>query len=382
MTTTIEGVRDGAVITTCGSFFRGPAPQWYPTDESLQTPDVVGDYLARGWMPKAAFVTKETPIVAFGSCFASNVSNYLAKRGYSVISHGDSSGDGTAYVTKMGDGMVHTHAILQQFRWAWKNEQPKVALWHGYKAERFGYDEEARLATKALFDRADLFIITLGLSEVWYDEVTGEVFWRAPPREVFDASRHKFRLSRSDETKRNLAEIWALVRAFRPDAKVVLTISPIPLAATFRDVGCISANAVSKAILRGAVDEFYEETEGKGSNLFYFPSYDMVMYGFDNQWTADRRHVYSHVLDFNMKVFEHYYCVPGLSKARLDASYRRARLLDRSIGRDGHAAVAKMSPELQAAQLAERRRAVARRKRSPKYLAALLVNRIRRRFKF
>ncbi|WP_019905262.1 GSCFA domain-containing protein [Methylobacterium sp. 77] len=375
---TIEGVRDGAVITTCGSYFRGTAPQWYPTDESLQTPDVVGDYLARGWMPKTGFVTKDTPIVAFGSCFASNVSNYLSKRGYSVISHGESA----AYVTKMGDGMVHTHAILQQFRWAWTNEQPEVALWHGYKAERFGYDEEARLATKALFDRADLFIITLGLSEVWYDEVTGEVFWRAPPREVFDPSRHKFRLSRSDETKRNLAEIWALIRRFRPNAKVVLTISPIPLTATFRDVGCISANAVSKAILRGAVDEFYEDAEGKGSTLFYFPSYDMVMYGFDNQWTADRRHVYGHVLDFNMKVFEHYYCIPGLSKARLHASYRKARLLDLSIGRNGHAAVAKADPEVLAAQLAERRRLVARRRRSPRYIAALLMNRFRRRFKF
>ncbi len=374
--TIIEGVRDGAVITTCGSFFRGAAPQWYPTDESLQTPDVVGQYLAKGWMPETGFVTTETPIVAFGSCFASNVSNYLAKRGYSVISHGE----GAAYVTKMGDGMVHTHAILQQFRWAWKNEQPRVALWHGYKAERFGYDEEARLATKDLFDRAELFIITLGLSEVWYDEVTGEVFWRAPPREVFDASRHKFRLSRSDETRRNLEEIWALIQEVRPEAKVVFTISPIPLTATFRDVGCISANAVSKAILRSAMDEFYEAAEGKGTKLFYFPSYDMVMYGFDNQWTPDRRHVYTHVLDFNMKVFEHYYCVPGLPKARLDAAYHKARLLDLSVGRGGHAAVAKVDPKLLATQAADRRRKAARQRRSPRFIAALMLNKVRRRF--
>lgn len=375
--TTIEGVRDGAVITTSESFFRGAAPQWYPTDESLQTPDAVGRYLAKGWMPKAGFVTRETPIVAFGSCFAANISTYLAKRGYSVISRGE----GAAYVTQMGDGMVHTHAILQQFRWAWKNERPKAPLWHGYRAERFGYAEEARLATKALFDRAELFIITLGLSEVWYDEVTGEVFWRAPPSEVFDASRHKFRLARSDETRRILTAIWSLIREFRPDATVVLTISPIPLTATFRDVGCIAANAVSKAILRGAVDEFYEEAEGKGERLFYFPSYDMILYGFDNQWTADRRHVYGHVLDFNMKVFEHYYCRPGLSKARLDAAFRRARSLDQSVGRGGHAAIVKVSPDILAAQLAERRRRVARRRRSPRYILAVLVNRIRRRLR-
>lgn len=374
----IEGVRDGKVFTTSASYFRGTKPQWYPSDESMETHDVVSQYLTFGWMPKAGFVTKETPIVAFGSCFAANISKYLSNRGYNVISQAEND---AAYVTTMGDGMVHTHAILQQFRWAWKNETPTVDLWHGYKAKEFGYDETARLATKGLFDRAEVFVITLGLSEVWYDEVTGEVFWRAPPREVFDASRHKFRMSRSDETKRNLVEIRALIKTFRPDAKVIFTVSPIPLAATFRSIGCISANAVSKAILRGAVDEFYEEAADKGTDLFYFPSYDMVMYAFNNQWTEDRRHLYGHVLDFNMKVFEHYYCVPGLSKKRLIASFRKARLLDQSIGRGGHSAVAKVSPEVQAARLAERRRLVARRKRSPKFLAGLLLNRMRRLFK-
>ena len=96
--------------------------------------------------------------------------------------------------------------------------------------------------TKKLFDETDVYILTLGLSEVWHDEQTGGVFWRTIPKDAFDPARHKFRVSTVDENRDNLAAIQALIRKHRPDAKIVLTLSPIPLAATFRNVSCVSAN--------------------------------------------------------------------------------------------------------------------------------------------
>ena len=91
--------------------------------------------------------------------------------------------------------MVNTYAIRQQFEWAWEGKVPEVSLWHGYDGQEFGYDEAIRLETKRIFDAAEVFIVTLGLSEVWYDEPTGHVFWRAVPKENFDPSRHKFRVA-------------------------------------------------------------------------------------------------------------------------------------------------------------------------------------------
>jgi len=340
--------QDGAKRKVSTTFFRGETTNFYPSDKSLERNGFVSEYLTKGWMPKQRFVSRDTPIVAFGSCFADNISKYLHKAGFNVLTKRDD----VAYVSKMGDGMVNTFAIRQQFEWAWLGKTPKEDLWHGYDASDFGYDEPVRLRTKALFDAAELFIITLGLSEVWYDEPTGEVFWRAVPKDRYDPARHKFRVSTHAENLENLQAIYDLIRRFRPDAAVLFTVSPVPLTATFRPQTCISANAVSKAILRAAADEFLHRNAPGDDKLFYFPSYDIVMYGFNHQWRDDRRHVYPHVLDFNMKVFERYYCQSDLGDQELLASFRAARRLDERIGRLGHSAVA-----VQTAQTPEEREA-------------------------
>ena len=213
-----------------------------------------------------------------------------------------------------------------------------MELWHGYDAAAFGYDEQTRLATRALFDTADVFIITLGLSEVWYDEPTGEVFWRAVPAAKYDATRHRFRVTTVDENQANLASIDGLIRRYRPDAHLVLTLSPVPLTATFRDVSCVTANAVSKAVLRVAIDQFLR-ARGASDGAYLFPSYEIVTAMFQNAFMEDRKHPHQHVLDLNMKAFERYFCVDGASDRELSEAFERAQILDRQVGVDGHFAV-------------------------------------------
>ena len=121
--------------------------------------------------------------------------------------------------------MVNTFVIRQQFEWAFENRIPELDLWPSYDARAFGYDEQIRLSTRALFDKADVFIITLGLSEIWYDEVTGGVFWRAVPTDKYDPARHKFRVSSVAENIDNITVIYRLIRQYRPSAKVIFTLS-------------------------------------------------------------------------------------------------------------------------------------------------------------
>jgi hypothetical protein len=52
-----------------------------------------------------------------------------------------------AYIISMGESLVNTFALRQQFEWAFENAQPKGELWHGYRAEHFGYDEQIRQNT-------------------------------------------------------------------------------------------------------------------------------------------------------------------------------------------------------------------------------------------
>ena len=306
------------------SFFRGDTINRMPRRADMLKANAIQDHILFGWMAPEPFIDRSTNIVAFGSCFAANIGKYLSNIGFDV----STQREGSAYVQRISDGLVNVFAIQQQFEWAWENHVPKVELWHGWDAEKFGYDPEIQRATKELFDAADLFILTFGLSEIWYDEPTGEVFWRAVPEDKFDPARHKFRLATFDESVGCLRRIYALIRKHRPNAKIVITLSPIGLAATFRPISCITANAVSKAILRTAIDCFYREVHETDPGVYYFPSYEVVTYGFQQPYESDLRHVHSHVLRCNMKAFERYFCKTGMTDEELHHVIREALELD------------------------------------------------------
>jgi hypothetical protein len=338
----IEYHQDGRAKRTTHTFYRGANANFHPTDESLEREEAVSEYVLKGWAPAQPFITRTTPIVAFGSCFAANISDYLFGRGYRVLNRTRAD----AYVSTIGDGIVNSYAVLQQFQWAWERKQPATELWHGYDAQAFGYSEEVRSATRELFDAAEVFIITLGLSEVWYDEPTGEVFWRAVPFAKYDPARHKFRVTTVDENNANLLAIYELIRRFRPNAAMIVTLSPVPLTATFRNVSCVTANAVSKGILRVALDEFVRSVSTVSESVYYFPSYEIVTSLFQNAFMEDRKHPHHHVLDFNMKAFEHFYCREGLDASALNTAFQLARALDHKVGSEGHFSVARtMTPK-------------------------------------
>ncbi len=287
------------------AWFRGSTVNRRPSLAKMTKVDDMVKSVLHGWEPEQPFITPDTKITAFGSCFAANVSNWLAERNFRVLTR--EAENSNAYVVSMGEGMVNSFAIRQQFEWAWENQVFDQPLWHGYKAEDFGYDEEVRLKTKEIFDDTDVFILTFGLSEVWYDEPTGNVFWRTVPKDAYDPSRHKFRVSSVEENRDNIDAIYQLIRKHRPDAKIIMTLSPVPLIATFRDVSCISANAVSKATLRVALDEVLRDRKDEGF-LHYWPSYELVMDVLRQPFQSDNRHPVRESLDYIMTLFEHVWC--------------------------------------------------------------------------
>ena len=287
------------------TWFRGEHTNFNPKLDQIMDVEGPERFVLHGWLPEAPLIGKSTQITAFGSCFAANISNWLSERNFRVLNKADEST--RAYVVTMGEGMVNSFVIRQQFEWAWENKVFEQALWHGYKAEEYGYDEEVRMETKRIFDETEVFILTFGLSEVWYDEPTGNVFWRTIPKDVYDPKRHKFRLSTVEENRENIRAIYDLIRKYRPDAKIIITLSPVPLIATFRDVSCISANSVSKATLRVAVDEVMRDVKDEG-HLFYWPSYELVTDVFRSPYRADRRHVRPVVLNYIMRLFETAWC--------------------------------------------------------------------------
>ena len=342
----IHDPRDGG-RTKHHDWFRGDAALRGPDRAQMIPATAVRDHVLRGWIPERPAIDRETRITAFGSCFAANISSWLGQRNYRVAAREEDAQK--AYVVRIGEGMVNSFVIRQQFEWAWEGRTFDRPLWHGYDATEFGYDEEVRARTRALFDETEVFILTFGLSEVWYDEPSGEVFWRTVPKRAYDPERHRFRVSSVEENRANIEAIYASIRRNRPDARVILTLSPVPLIATFRDTSCITANSVSKSILRVALDEVLRAHRGDG-RLFYWPSYEIVMDVLRAPFKEDRRHLPRAVLDYIMILFEHCWChldgddLPSLTEAwvralaasgqlpaRLDSIVRRrmtAKLLE------------------------------------------------------
>jgi hypothetical protein len=248
-------------------------------------------------------VDRSMYVTAFGSCFAREVTDFLYEEGYRVFGR-DLTLD--AHVVRSGDGIVNSAALLQQFEWAFNGWEPSDEIWHDTKGHAGSSAESVKQVTRDIFRSTDVFIFTLGLSEVWRDKVTGDIFWRAIPKDKFDPDRHGFHLLSVEENRLNLRRVYDIIRANRPDAEIIITLSPVPLAATFRPVSCITANSVSKASLRVAIDELMREC-ADDPKLHYFPSYEMVTAFLPDPLKDDARHPKREVVATIMQAFKRFY---------------------------------------------------------------------------
>jgi hypothetical protein len=131
---------------------------------------------------------------------------------------------------------------------------------------------------------------------------------RAIPRKYYDPQRHTFRVESLSNTLACLQKIDELRERYLPKLKIIFTISPVRLKATFRPVSAFTANSVSKAILRAALDEFLRSKwDLVNKTYYYFPSYEMVCDVIKEPFEADNRHVYAHVPQQILSVFSRYY---------------------------------------------------------------------------
>ncbi len=285
-----------------GSWHRGENTNFHPFRSSLAEPDAVEKYIGHGWFPPRPFITKQHYITAFGSCFAHEVTKFLYAEGYKVFGKDLNM---AAHVVRSGEGIVSTAALWQQFDWAYNKSAPKGDIWYEKDGSKAEVTDRIRDLTLEIFSKTEVFIFTLGLSEVWYDKKTEEVFWRAIPKHQFDDEAHGFRVLGANENLENIRRVYDIIRKHRPDAEIIFTLSPVPLAATFRPVSCITANAVSKASLRVAIDELMRAFP-EDEKLHYFPSYEIITAFLEEPMGVDLRHPRPESVAFVMQTFKRY----------------------------------------------------------------------------
>ena len=291
--------------TISGTWFRGKHCNFYPSKKEFGDKNFFNDYILKGFKPIKPFIDKNKKVIAFGSCFASHVSEYLVNRKYSVFYKqlGQNS-----HIIRYGEGMANTFTVLEQLLWAFENKDIEKNTWYYSPSKTLRNDEEMRKETLNALKQVDVFIITIGLSEVWYNKITNQVFWKAIPISQYDEKKHGFKLSTVEENTDNLNNIYKIIKENLPSSKIIFTLSPIPLVATFRDQSCITANAVSKSILRVAIDNIINMHKSK-NDIFYFPSYEITNYYFTDPFEIDNRHLKEENIIKIMNLFESNYCI-------------------------------------------------------------------------
>lgn len=280
------------------------------------SPDRGGDRLYPLAAPSAkpSFrMRRSDTVFTIGSCFARNVEAALTEAGLTVTSQetdlgpvGDSLGFAGNFFNKYS-----IHSVYNDLRWALERDtypgddviyaMPKAGvhadLQLGMSKLEFPLAQIRDFRTRYLdvmarAAEADVVIITLGYVETWYDTRLGIYLNTSPPQPLIKAhpGRFEFRVLSYEDVLQGLRDVHALLVKHRTKPlKMLVTVSPVPLLSTFRDIDVLVANTYSKSVQRAAIDAFIRDAPG----VDYFPSYEFVI--LSNPEIAWARGDYRHV---------------------------------------------------------------------------------------
>ena len=169
-------------------------------------------------------------------------------------------------------------------------------------------------AVRRLFLEADVLVFTLGLTETFESVSDGTVYPVAPGVHggAFSADSHRFVNFRVAEVIEDLEMFVDAVRGVNPDIRILLTVSPVPLIATYEPRHVLVSNTISKATLRVAA----AEVVASRSFVEYFPSYEIIAGSADgaHYFAHDLRQVEQRGVDHVMRVFQRH-MIDGAAEA-------------------------------------------------------------------
>ena len=252
------------------------------------------------WQPKFQFAP-DTRIATAGSCFAQHISRYLRARNAPVVDlepgpHGLSAASAAKYgygIYSARYGNIYTvRHLLQLTEEALGRFAPSDAVWERdgrfFDAMRIGVEPEGLPSAEAvrqhrqqhlvqvrrLFAKSDVFVFTLGLTEAWTHRESGTVYPTAPGTIAgsYRPEVHAFRNFDFLDVYKDFVKFHRIATKRNPGLKFLLTVSPVPLAATASDKHVLVATTYSKSVLRAVAGKLAEIFE----NVDYFPSFDLL----------------------------------------------------------------------------------------------------------
>jgi hypothetical protein len=292
---------------------------------------------------KPRFTLSRTDRVATaGSCFAQHISRALKARGFDFLvtepppeglDAVDVEARGYGVFTARFGNVYTTRQLLQLFDRAFGQFDPVEDVWVRSDArlvdpfrpaiEPAGFATEADLRTsraahleavRRMFLELDVFVFTLGLTEGWRSRKDGAVFPVAPGVSGgrFDPALHEFVNFELEEITEDLGAVVRKLRERNPRSRVLLTVSPVPLVATYEGRHVLVSTTYSKSVLRVAADKIARSFDA----VDYYPSYEIITGNFNGgrYFEPDLRSVNELGVEHALRPFlTHYAGVPSSS---------------------------------------------------------------------
>lgn len=285
--------------------------------------------------PAELRITPADRVATAGSCFAQHIAARLSASGYNFytpeMAHPlvppDIAREFNYGVFSARYGNIYTVLqLLQLFDRAFGNFKPAEDVWleptgrfidpfrpaimpNGFASLAEYHADRARhfSAIRTMFATMDVFVFTLGLTECWVSRKDNAAYPICPGVSggSFDESRHKFENHGVPHMLGNMTLFLSKLRLVNPKCRVILTVSPVPLAATYEPRSALLSTMYSKAALRVLAQTVVDSNK----NVTYFPSYEIITGNYNRgcYFASDLRNILEVGVDHVMRLFfEHF----------------------------------------------------------------------------
>jgi hypothetical protein len=255
-------------------------------------------------LPAAFRLTQSQRVATAGSCFAQHIGDMLARTGFNflitepahpVLDPGLAAAAGYGRFTARYGNVYTARQLWQLWQRAYGEFVPQEPYWRADEAwldpfrptiQPGGFLSAAELAAdqaqhlaavRAAFETLDVFVFTLGLTEAWISRTDGAVFPVCPgvAGGAFSDAAYRFHRFEADEVVADMTSFITALRRRNPAARVILTVSPVPLAATAAGEHVMVATMEAKAALRVAAGRLARALP----DVAYFPAFEIIMSG-------------------------------------------------------------------------------------------------------
>jgi tetratricopeptide (TPR) repeat protein len=268
----------------------------YPLDEIFkgELDILIKEHIACNLVDKNKIIDKETIFFTMGSCFARNIAVSLIKSGFNA-NHMEIS----EYINSTYANRALVNYLLGIEQKDEINKRIEQLLPAGFKKN----DINVKIS------QSNIFILTLGVAPAFFDAQTGEFVLPSPNslNTRVLAEKYTFRTTSVQENIENVKYLIDFIRNISPKINIVITVSPVPLLASFEFESCVQADCLSKSTMRLVAHEIVNNSGY--DNITYFPSFEIFRWGgsnYSNFYAADDGaawHVSEDKVDSTVKAF-------------------------------------------------------------------------------